>query len=151
MYLVFFWSACYFFDVLVNGTNLIHILMTQKKCVPFGPNCGRGVMLSLHWDGISPQPFLTVPFSIVANLLFSLCALANDTGWPTGGKPNTGLKPPERRDSGTDTQGKSPPSGSPVTPSSEKVSLIALVLGVFIFLNVFLFFNWWLFSILHRC
>ncbi|XP_078130318.1 apoptosis-stimulating of p53 protein 1-like [Sander vitreus] len=46
---------------------------------------------------------------------------ANDTGWPTLGKTTTSLKPPERRDSGTDTQGKSPPSGSPVTPSAEKV------------------------------
>lgn len=46
---------------------------------------------------------------------------ANDTGWPTVGKTNTSLKPPERRDSGTDTQGKSPPSGSPVAPSAEKV------------------------------
>ncbi|XP_041831131.1 protein phosphatase 1, regulatory subunit 13Bb isoform X2 [Melanotaenia boesemani] len=45
----------------------------------------------------------------------------NDTGWPTLGKTNTTLKLPERRDSGTDTQGKSPPSGSPVTPSAEKV------------------------------
>ncbi|CAG09154.1 unnamed protein product, partial [Tetraodon nigroviridis] len=45
---------------------------------------------------------------------------SNDTGWPAVGK-NTGLKPPDRRDSGTDTQGKSPPSGSPVTPGSEKV------------------------------
>ncbi|XP_042359032.1 protein phosphatase 1, regulatory subunit 13Bb isoform X2 [Plectropomus leopardus] len=46
---------------------------------------------------------------------------ANDTGWPTLGKTSTSLKPPERRDSGTDTQGKSPPSGSPVAPSAEKV------------------------------
>lgn len=46
---------------------------------------------------------------------------ANDTGWPTVGKTSTSLKPPERRDSGTDTQGKSPPSGSPVAPSVEKV------------------------------
>ncbi|XP_041814360.1 protein phosphatase 1, regulatory subunit 13Bb isoform X2 [Chelmon rostratus] len=46
---------------------------------------------------------------------------ANDTGWPTVGKTSTSLKPPERRDSGTDTQGKSPPSGSPVAPSAEKV------------------------------
>ncbi|XP_067428240.1 protein phosphatase 1, regulatory subunit 13Bb isoform X2 [Thunnus thynnus] len=43
----------------------------------------------------------------------------NDTGWPTVGKTSTSLKPPERRDSGTDTQGKSPPS--PVAPSAEKV------------------------------
>uniref|UniRef100_A0A8C4F6J2 SH3 domain-containing protein n=1 Tax=Dicentrarchus labrax TaxID=13489 RepID=A0A8C4F6J2_DICLA len=42
---------------------------------------------------------------------------ANDTGWPTVGKTNTTLKPPERRDSGTDNQGKSPPSGSPGAPS----------------------------------
>ncbi|XP_068432743.1 protein phosphatase 1, regulatory subunit 13Bb isoform X5 [Clinocottus analis] len=46
---------------------------------------------------------------------------ANDTGWPTLGKTSTSLKPPERRDSGADSQGKSPPSGSPVTPSAEKV------------------------------
>ncbi|XP_051264593.1 protein phosphatase 1, regulatory subunit 13Bb isoform X7 [Dicentrarchus labrax] len=46
---------------------------------------------------------------------------ANDTGWPTVGKTNTTLKPPERRDSGTDNQGKSPPSGSPGAPSAEKV------------------------------
>ncbi|XP_068432741.1 protein phosphatase 1, regulatory subunit 13Bb isoform X3 [Clinocottus analis] len=45
----------------------------------------------------------------------------NDTGWPTLGKTSTSLKPPERRDSGADSQGKSPPSGSPVTPSAEKV------------------------------
>ncbi|XP_029983946.1 protein phosphatase 1, regulatory subunit 13Bb isoform X8 [Sphaeramia orbicularis] len=46
---------------------------------------------------------------------------ANDTGWPPVGKTSTTLKPPERRDSGTDTQGKSPPSGSPVAPTGEKV------------------------------
>ncbi|KAM4529085.1 protein phosphatase 1, regulatory subunit 13Bb isoform 2-T2 [Fundulus diaphanus] len=46
---------------------------------------------------------------------------ANDPGWPTIGKTSTTLKPPERRDSGTDSQGKSPPSGSPVTPNAEKV------------------------------
>uniref|UniRef100_UPI0037E80D09 protein phosphatase 1, regulatory subunit 13Bb isoform X1 n=1 Tax=Semicossyphus pulcher TaxID=241346 RepID=UPI0037E80D09 len=46
---------------------------------------------------------------------------ANEAGWPTVGKTSTSLKPPERRDSGTDTQGKSPPSGSPVAPSAEKV------------------------------
>uniref|UniRef100_A0A8C4F1D8 SH3 domain-containing protein n=1 Tax=Dicentrarchus labrax TaxID=13489 RepID=A0A8C4F1D8_DICLA len=44
---------------------------------------------------------------------------ANDTGWPTVGKTNTTLKPPERRDSGTDNQGKSPPSGSPGAPKSK--------------------------------
>uniref|UniRef100_A0A3B4FLK0 Protein phosphatase 1 regulatory subunit 13B n=1 Tax=Pundamilia nyererei TaxID=303518 RepID=A0A3B4FLK0_9CICH len=42
---------------------------------------------------------------------------ANETGWPTLGKPSATLKPPERRDSGTDTQGKSAPSGSPGAPS----------------------------------
>ncbi|XP_047194031.1 protein phosphatase 1, regulatory subunit 13Bb isoform X4 [Hippoglossus stenolepis] len=46
---------------------------------------------------------------------------ANDPGWPTLGKTNTTLKPPERRNSGSDTHGKSPPSGSPITPSAEKV------------------------------
>ncbi|XP_072298241.1 protein phosphatase 1, regulatory subunit 13Bb isoform X3 [Eucyclogobius newberryi] len=43
----------------------------------------------------------------------------NDAGWPTIGKAST-LKPPERRDSGSDTQGKSPP-GSTVAPGAEKV------------------------------
>ncbi|KAM9339130.1 protein phosphatase 1, regulatory subunit 13Bb isoform 2-T2 [Symphorus nematophorus] len=42
-------------------------------------------------------------------------------GRTKSGKTSTSLKPPERRDSGTDTQGKSPPSGSPVAPSAEKV------------------------------
>uniref|UniRef100_A0A3B4WIH2 Protein phosphatase 1, regulatory subunit 13Bb n=1 Tax=Seriola lalandi dorsalis TaxID=1841481 RepID=A0A3B4WIH2_SERLL len=46
---------------------------------------------------------------------------ANDTGWPTVGKTNTTLKPPERRDSGTDIQGKSPPSGSPGAPNTKMV------------------------------
>ncbi|CAI5683682.1 unnamed protein product [Oreochromis niloticus] len=46
---------------------------------------------------------------------------ANETGWPTLGKPSATLKPPERRDLGTDTQGKSAPSGSPGAPSAEKV------------------------------
>ncbi|XP_028252935.1 protein phosphatase 1, regulatory subunit 13Bb isoform X4 [Parambassis ranga] len=46
---------------------------------------------------------------------------ANDTGWPPVGKTSTTLKPPERRDSGTDNQGKSPPSGSPIAPNAEKV------------------------------
>lgn len=64
-------------------------------------------------------------FSVAVNLLCCLCALANDAGWPAVGKTNTGLKPPERRDSGTDTQGKSSPSGSPITPNSEKVSFMA--------------------------
>ncbi|CAI5683688.1 unnamed protein product [Oreochromis niloticus] len=45
----------------------------------------------------------------------------NETGWPTLGKPSATLKPPERRDLGTDTQGKSAPSGSPGAPSAEKV------------------------------
>ncbi|XP_024146775.1 protein phosphatase 1, regulatory subunit 13Bb isoform X3 [Oryzias melastigma] len=46
---------------------------------------------------------------------------SNDPGWPAVSKTSTTLKPPERRDSGTDTQGKSPPSGSPVTPGADKV------------------------------
>lgn len=48
-------------------------------------------------------------------------AKSADTGWPAVGKAGTSLKPPERRDSGSDSQGKSPPSGSPVAPSAEKV------------------------------
>ena len=59
--------------------------------------------------------------SSASRSLCPVCASANDTGWPTLGKTSTSLKPPERRDSGTDTQGKSPPSGSPVAPSAEKV------------------------------
>ncbi|XP_078029916.1 protein phosphatase 1, regulatory subunit 13Bb isoform X7 [Epinephelus lanceolatus] len=46
---------------------------------------------------------------------------ANQARTPKSGKTSTSLKPPERRDSGTDTQGKSPPSGSPIAPSAEKV------------------------------
>uniref|UniRef100_A0A8C5I5B9 SH3 domain-containing protein n=1 Tax=Gouania willdenowi TaxID=441366 RepID=A0A8C5I5B9_GOUWI len=56
---------------------------------------------------------------------------ANDTGWPLVGKTGstTSLKPPDRRDSGSDTQGKSPPSGSPVAPSAEKVPDSKLVVS----------------------
>uniref|UniRef100_A0A8C5FIL6 SH3 domain-containing protein n=1 Tax=Gadus morhua TaxID=8049 RepID=A0A8C5FIL6_GADMO len=44
---------------------------------------------------------------------------AVDTGWPSKG-PST-LKPPDRRDSGSDVQGKSPTTGSPVSsPASSK-------------------------------
>ncbi|XP_049913747.1 protein phosphatase 1, regulatory subunit 13Bb isoform X4 [Epinephelus moara] len=46
---------------------------------------------------------------------------ANQARTTKSGKTSTSLKPPERRDSGTDTQGKSPPSGSPIAPSAEKV------------------------------
>ncbi|XP_028295227.1 protein phosphatase 1, regulatory subunit 13Bb isoform X3 [Gouania willdenowi] len=55
----------------------------------------------------------------------------NDTGWPLVGKTGstTSLKPPDRRDSGSDTQGKSPPSGSPVAPSAEKVPDSKLVVS----------------------
>ncbi|XP_068198454.1 protein phosphatase 1, regulatory subunit 13Bb isoform X2 [Antennarius striatus] len=51
---------------------------------------------------------------------------ANDAGWSTTGKTNASLKPPERRDSGSDSQGKSPPSGSPNVPSAEKDSKMPL-------------------------
>ncbi|CAJ1078055.1 protein phosphatase 1%2C regulatory subunit 13Bb isoform X2 [Xyrichtys novacula] len=46
---------------------------------------------------------------------------ANESGWPAVGKTSSSLKLPERRDSGTENQGKSPPSGSPVAPGAEKV------------------------------
>uniref|UniRef100_A0A3Q1I3A3 SH3 domain-containing protein n=1 Tax=Anabas testudineus TaxID=64144 RepID=A0A3Q1I3A3_ANATE len=67
-------------------------------------------------DPLKPQ---TLSVNNQANL--GRTKSANETGWPTLGKTSTTLKPPERRDSGTDTQGKSPPSGSPVTPSADKV------------------------------
>uniref|UniRef100_A0A8C7CS48 Protein phosphatase 1, regulatory subunit 13Bb n=1 Tax=Oncorhynchus kisutch TaxID=8019 RepID=A0A8C7CS48_ONCKI len=38
---------------------------------------------------------------------------ANDAGWPTLGKGNASLKPPDWPESGPDTQGKIPPLGSP--------------------------------------
>lgn len=59
--------------------------------------------------------------TFATHLLCPICAAANDTGWPTVGKTSATLKPPERRDSGSDIQGKSPPSGSPIAPSAEKV------------------------------
>ncbi|XP_068609634.1 protein phosphatase 1, regulatory subunit 13Bb [Brachionichthys hirsutus] len=46
----------------------------------------------------------------------------NDAGYSTAGKTSTSLQPPERRDSGSDSQRKSPPSGSPVVSSAEKVA-----------------------------
>ncbi|CAB1343030.1 unnamed protein product, partial [Coregonus sp. 'balchen'] len=47
--------------------------------------------------------------------------LANDAGWPTLGKGNASLKPPDWRESGPDTQGKTPPPGSPAATTAEKV------------------------------
>uniref|UniRef100_A0A674MKS7 Protein phosphatase 1, regulatory subunit 13Bb n=1 Tax=Takifugu rubripes TaxID=31033 RepID=A0A674MKS7_TAKRU len=70
---------------------------------------------------IPPEPLKPQTLGVNNQANHGRSKSANDTGWPAAGKPNTGLKPPERRGSGTDTQGKSPPSGSPVTPSSEKV------------------------------
>uniref|UniRef100_A0AAQ4Q3H1 SH3 domain-containing protein n=1 Tax=Gasterosteus aculeatus aculeatus TaxID=481459 RepID=A0AAQ4Q3H1_GASAC len=46
----------------------------------------------------------------------------NDSGWPTLGKTNASLKPPERRDSGADTQGKSPPSGTSASSQDGKMA-----------------------------
>lgn len=65
--------------------------------------------------------------SFATHLLCPVSAPANDTGRPSVGKTGTTLKPPERRDSGTDTQGKSPPSGSPIASNSEKVNPLFLL------------------------
>lgn len=79
------------------------------------------------------QTYVFMPPKSVALLSFAtpslcpVCATANDTGWPTVGKTGTSLKPPERRDSGSDTQGKSPPSGSPVAQGGEKVSSLQML------------------------
>ncbi|KAM8846706.1 protein phosphatase 1, regulatory subunit 13Bb isoform 4-T4 [Synchiropus picturatus] len=49
----------------------------------------------------------------------------NESGWPALGKTSNTLKPPERRDSGSDTQGKTP--SSPVAPGvPDKVSSPAI-------------------------
>ncbi|XP_019911930.2 protein phosphatase 1, regulatory subunit 13Bb isoform X3 [Esox lucius] len=45
----------------------------------------------------------------------------NDAGWPTLGKGNGSLKPHDRRESVSDTQGKSPPLSSPAAPTADKV------------------------------
>ncbi|XP_058469393.1 protein phosphatase 1, regulatory subunit 13Bb isoform X4 [Solea solea] len=68
-----------------------------------------------------PEPLKPQTLSVNNQANHGRTKSANDTGWPSVGKTNTTLKPPERRDSGTDTQGKSPPSSSPITPSAEKV------------------------------
>uniref|UniRef100_A0A8C7D1M3 Protein phosphatase 1, regulatory subunit 13Bb n=1 Tax=Oncorhynchus kisutch TaxID=8019 RepID=A0A8C7D1M3_ONCKI len=46
---------------------------------------------------------------------------ANDAGWPTLGKGNASLKPPDWPESGPDTQGKIPPLGSPAATTADKV------------------------------
>ncbi|KAG7509418.1 apoptosis-stimulating of p53 protein 1 isoform X2 [Solea senegalensis] len=68
-----------------------------------------------------PEPLKPQTLSVNSQANHGRTKSANDTGWPSVGKTNTTLKPPERRDSGTDTQGKSPPSSSPIAPSAEKV------------------------------
>uniref|UniRef100_A0A8C3AMM5 Protein phosphatase 1, regulatory subunit 13Bb n=1 Tax=Cyclopterus lumpus TaxID=8103 RepID=A0A8C3AMM5_CYCLU len=90
------------------------------------PESHPGTGASTGSDGTSQRAYAThttsvTCWSFATHLLCPVCSLANDTGWPTLGKTNTSLKPPERRDSGADSKGKSPPSGSPVAPSAEKV------------------------------
>uniref|UniRef100_A0A4W6D100 Protein phosphatase 1, regulatory subunit 13Bb n=1 Tax=Lates calcarifer TaxID=8187 RepID=A0A4W6D100_LATCA len=70
---------------------------------------------------IPPEPLKPQTLGVSNQATHGRTKSANEAGWPTVGKTSTTLKPPERRDSGTDTQGKSPPSGSPVAPSAEKV------------------------------
>ncbi|XP_045551732.1 protein phosphatase 1, regulatory subunit 13Bb isoform X4 [Salmo salar] len=45
----------------------------------------------------------------------------NEAGWPTLGKGNASLKPPDWPESGPDTQGKIPPPGSPAATTADKV------------------------------
>lgn len=56
--------------------------------------------------------------------LCPVCSSASDSGgggsWPLLAKSGATLKPPERRDSGSD-QAKTPPPGSPCTPGADKV------------------------------
>lgn len=87
------------------------------------------LVMRCHYIGMENVLNHLALFSIAVNLPCCFCAVANDSAWPAV-KTSTGLKPPERRDSGADTQGKSSPSGSPVTPSSEKVSLMPHVSGM---------------------
>uniref|UniRef100_A0A674N120 Protein phosphatase 1, regulatory subunit 13Bb n=1 Tax=Takifugu rubripes TaxID=31033 RepID=A0A674N120_TAKRU len=75
---------------------------------------------------IPPEPLKPQTLGVNNQANHGRSKSANDTGWPAAGKPNTGLKPPERRGSGTDTQGKSPPSGSPVLDSKLAVSSPAI-------------------------
>uniref|UniRef100_A0A8C8M3E6 SH3 domain-containing protein n=1 Tax=Oncorhynchus tshawytscha TaxID=74940 RepID=A0A8C8M3E6_ONCTS len=49
--------------------------------------------------------------------------LANDAGWPTLGKGNASLKPPDWPESGPDTQGKILPPGSPAVLDSNKMTI----------------------------
>uniref|UniRef100_A0A8C7CP47 Protein phosphatase 1, regulatory subunit 13Bb n=1 Tax=Oncorhynchus kisutch TaxID=8019 RepID=A0A8C7CP47_ONCKI len=49
--------------------------------------------------------------------------LANDAGWPTLGKGNASLKPPDWPESGPDTQGKIPPLGSPAATTADKMTI----------------------------
>uniref|UniRef100_A0A8C7CPC2 Protein phosphatase 1, regulatory subunit 13Bb n=1 Tax=Oncorhynchus kisutch TaxID=8019 RepID=A0A8C7CPC2_ONCKI len=48
---------------------------------------------------------------------------ANDAGWPTLGKGNASLKPPDWPESGPDTQGKIPPLGSPAATTADKMTI----------------------------
>lgn len=126
-----------------NGTDMFYICSTdidlpptvfylmwikfqKKNVVPFRPTAALVDMLCHHLGQcFSYHLSHWLLFLFATYLLCPVCTLANDTGWPTVGKTNTCLKPPERRDSGTDTQGKSPPSGSPIAPNPEKVSFLS--------------------------
>uniref|UniRef100_A0A8K9XXJ3 SH3 domain-containing protein n=1 Tax=Oncorhynchus mykiss TaxID=8022 RepID=A0A8K9XXJ3_ONCMY len=68
-----------------------------------------------------PEPMKPQTLGVNAPANHARSKSANDAGWPTLGKGNASLKPPDWPESGPDTQGKIPPQGSPAATTADKV------------------------------
>uniref|UniRef100_A0A8C8HCM4 SH3 domain-containing protein n=1 Tax=Oncorhynchus tshawytscha TaxID=74940 RepID=A0A8C8HCM4_ONCTS len=68
-----------------------------------------------------PEPMKPQTLGVNAPANHARSKSANDAGWPTLGKGNASLKPPDWPESGPDTQGKILPPGSPAATTADKV------------------------------
>uniref|UniRef100_A0A8C8M3H4 SH3 domain-containing protein n=1 Tax=Oncorhynchus tshawytscha TaxID=74940 RepID=A0A8C8M3H4_ONCTS len=70
-----------------------------------------------------PEPMKPQTLGVNAPANHARSKSANDAGWPTLGKGNASLKPPDWPESGPDTQGKILPPGSPAVLDSNKMTI----------------------------
>uniref|UniRef100_A0A674BHI4 Protein phosphatase 1, regulatory subunit 13Bb n=1 Tax=Salmo trutta TaxID=8032 RepID=A0A674BHI4_SALTR len=70
-----------------------------------------------------PEPMKPQTLGVNAPANHARSKSANDAGWPTLGKGNASLKPPDWPESGPDTQGKIPPPSSPAATTADKMTI----------------------------
>uniref|UniRef100_A0A8C8M2R4 SH3 domain-containing protein n=1 Tax=Oncorhynchus tshawytscha TaxID=74940 RepID=A0A8C8M2R4_ONCTS len=70
-----------------------------------------------------PEPMKPQTLGVNAPANHARSKSANDAGWPTLGKGNASLKPPDWPESGPDTQGKILPPGSPAATTADKMTI----------------------------